>query len=170
VEDRDRRRHMSHKFSLTVASECKWSGNQNGFRSSLVGTLRTTLLHLEGAFPTTLMHVNWPMLRKAWVSAVSACVNSKDFSKAMVALAACIRPACYNPVWSESMGHFKLMRMSAVDREDRKKAEKRDKKDRDEEEDRLRVLPQLIKYTIPIKHQVSSSSWYLIIGDIITCL
>ena len=153
-EERDRKRHMSHKFSLTTASECKWAGSQHGERKVVMGTLRASLLGMENSIPATLMHVNWPLLRKAWVAAVAGCVTSKDFSKAMIALAACVRPSVYNTVWAEGGGHVKLMRMSALEREERKKAEKRDKKDRDDEEDRLRVLPQFVKYSIPPKHQV----------------
>jgi nucleosome-remodeling factor subunit BPTF len=147
---------MSHKYSLTQVSECKWIGIQHGYRNNLVGTMRTTLLNLESNVPVTLMHVNWPLLRKAWITAVSACINSKDFSKAMVALAACIRPACFNSIWSELMGHVKLMRITAGEKEDRKKMEKREKKEREEEEDRLKSMAQFVRHTIPIKHNVSN--------------
>ncbi|CAG7825806.1 unnamed protein product [Allacma fusca] len=153
-EERDRKRHMSHKFSLTTASECKWSGSQHGLRASIVGTLRATLLSMENSVPGTLMHVNWSLLRKAWVSAVAGCVSCRDFSKAMIAFAACLRPSVFNTAWSEGGGHVKLIRMTALEREERKKIEKRDKKDRDDEEDRLRVLPQFVKYSIRPKHQV----------------
>jgi nucleosome-remodeling factor subunit BPTF len=153
-EERDKRRQMSHKFSLTPASDCKWLGVQYGFRASLVGTLRTTLLHMENAIPTTLMHCNWALLRKPWIAAVTGCSSPKEFSKALTALASCLRPCVFNPVWTESTGHVKLLRTNAVERENRKKIEKRDKKDRDDEEERLRLLPQLVKYSIPPKHQV----------------
>jgi hypothetical protein len=53
------------------------------------------------------------------------------------------------------MAHIKLIRTSALEREERKKAEKRDKKDRDDEEDRLRLIPQFVKNPKPIKHQVN---------------
>lgn len=148
---------MSHKFSLTPASEVKWANmsNTSGLRSNIVGCLKATLCHLEGAIPGALMHVNWHLLRKPWVSAISASQNPKDFSKAMVALSSCLRPSLFNPVWTESQAHHKLIRTSATEREERKKAEKRDKKDRDEEEDRLRLLSPFIKYSIIPKHQVN---------------
>ncbi|CAL8092678.1 unnamed protein product [Orchesella dallaii] len=154
-EERDRKRHMSHKFSLTTASECKWGVKDfNGSRSTQIAAIRAALSHMEAVLPTTLMHVNWPMLRKSWCSAVLSGASAAEFSKAMIMISACIRNVVYNPVWSESTGHVRLIRMSLLEREDRKKAEKRDKKDRDDEEDRLKLLPQFIKYPIPMKHQV----------------
>lgn len=147
---------MSHKFSLTAASEVKWNSFSSsvGLRTNMVSTLRATLVHLESAVPITLMHTNWGIMRKSWVSAVAGCTGAKDFAKATITLAACLRSCIYNPVWTESLAHHKLIRTSALEREERKKAEKRDKKDRDDEEDRLRLLPQWVKYSIPAKHQV----------------
>jgi len=72
----------------------------------------------------------------------------------MVALAACVRPACFNSLWSELMGHCKLTRITGVEKEERKKSEKREKKEREEEEDRLKSMPQFVKNTIPLKHNV----------------
>ncbi|ODM94816.1 hypothetical protein Ocin01_11866 [Orchesella cincta] len=154
-EERDRKRHMSHKFSLTTASECKWGVKDfNGSRSTQIAAIRAALSHMEAVLPTTLMHVNWPMLRKSWITAVHSGASAEDFSKAMIMISACIRNVVYNPVWSESTGHVRLIRMSLLERDERKKAEKREKKDRDDEEDRLKLLPQFIKYPIPMKHQV----------------
>ncbi|XP_035706567.1 nucleosome-remodeling factor subunit NURF301 isoform X3 [Folsomia candida] len=155
-EESIKKRHMSHKFSLTAASEVKWNSFSSsvGLRTNMVSTLRATLVHLESAVPITLMHTNWGIMRKSWVSAVAGCTGAKDFAKATITLAACLRSCIYNPVWTESLAHHKLIRTSALEREERKKAEKRDKKDRDDEEDRLRLLPQWVKYSIPAKHQV----------------
>lgn len=162
TDERDKRRLMSHKFSLTQASECKWSGNQQGLRPSIVAAVRQTLLNMEIAIPTTLMHCNWILLRKAWMSDVIASSNAKEFSKVLTKFAACLRPSVFNPVWSEGVGHVKLLRTSAIEKEIRKKNEKADKKFKDDEEDRLKLLPQFVKYSIPPKHQVIFcfiSSW-----------
>jgi len=164
-EERDRKRQMSHKFSLTPASEIKYA-NQHGHRSVVVQTLKTTLGHIESAIPTTLMHVNWPQLKKAWQNELTTCVSASDFSKVMIMLTNAIRPSVFNSVWSEHVGHVRLMRMSALERDEKRKAEKKEKKDRDDEEDRLKLLPQFVKYSILPKHQVTfylNSSEYIIV-------
>lgn len=58
-EDHDKRRHLSHKFSLTTASEFKWNGSIYGSRSLTVSTLRLTITQLETSVPGPFMHPNW---------------------------------------------------------------------------------------------------------------
>lgn len=58
-EDHDKRRHLSHKFSLTTASEFKWNGSIYGSRSLTVATLRLTIVQLETNIPGPFMHPNW---------------------------------------------------------------------------------------------------------------
>lgn len=55
------------------------------------------------------MHVNWPQLRKPWISAVGSCVNARDFARAIIVLQACIKPVAYAPVWSDQLGMFILL-------------------------------------------------------------
>lgn len=155
-EERDRKRHMSHKFSLTTASECKYGIKDltGCSRQTQISALRGALTHMEAVLPTTLMHVNWPMLRKAWLTSVQTGACASDFSRAMIMISSCIRNAVYNPVWSESAGHVRFSRMSLLEREERKKSEKRDKKNKDDEEDMLKTVPQYTKNPLPIRHQV----------------
>uniref|UniRef100_A0A3B5MNI0 Bromodomain PHD finger transcription factor n=1 Tax=Xiphophorus couchianus TaxID=32473 RepID=A0A3B5MNI0_9TELE len=58
-EDYDKKRHLSHKFSLTTASEFKWNGSIHGARSLTVATLRLTIVQLETNVPGPFMHPNW---------------------------------------------------------------------------------------------------------------
>lgn len=58
-EDHDKRRHLSHKFSLTTASEFKWNGSIYGSRSLTVSTLRLNIIQLETNVPGPFMHPNW---------------------------------------------------------------------------------------------------------------
>lgn len=58
-EDHDKKRHLSHKFSLTTASEFKWSGSIHACRSVTVCTLRLTIIQLESSVPGPFMHPNW---------------------------------------------------------------------------------------------------------------
>lgn len=152
-EERDKRRYLSHKFSLTPASEFKWSGILNGNKSILINTLRQTMLQLESSIQAPFMHPNWTLLRKPWLTAVGACVNPKDFARALIVLQACIKPVVFATVWHDQLGHFKLHRVTANEREERKKQEKREKKEREEEEERNRCFNH-VKYTLGLKHQV----------------
>ncbi|RZF42669.1 hypothetical protein LSTR_LSTR001464 [Laodelphax striatellus] len=153
-EERDKKRHLSHKFSLTQASEFKWAGPFHGSRNQLMSTLRQTLLNLESAIQSPFMHVNWPQLRKPWIAAVGACTQAKDFTRAIIVLQACIKPVVYATVWHEILGHIKLQRITAAEREDRKRIEKKEKKEKEEEEERNRLTYNFVKYTLGLKHQV----------------
>lgn len=54
------------------------------------------------------------------------------------------------------IGHVKLQRLTAIEREERKRIEKKEKKEKDEEEERNRLTYNFVKYTLGLKHQVNS--------------
>lgn len=58
------------------------------------------------------------------------------------------------PAWHEQLGHVKLLRTTAAEREERKKLDKREKKERDEEEERNRTAYNFVKYSLGLRHQV----------------
>ncbi|CAH0555321.1 unnamed protein product [Brassicogethes aeneus] len=154
-EERDKKRHLSHKFSLTQASEFKWMGALSGSKTLLTNTLRHTILQLEQAIPSPFMHTNWNLLRKHWLSIVASCQQPADFAKVLIVLQACIKPVVFANVWHEQLGYLKLARVTANEREERKKIEKREKKERDEEEERNRmIITGYVKYTMGFKHQL----------------
>ncbi|XP_050310711.1 nucleosome-remodeling factor subunit NURF301 isoform X3 [Anthonomus grandis grandis] len=154
-EERDKKRHLSHKFSLTPASEFKWVGGTNGTKVLLMNTLRHSILQLEQVVPTPFMHPNWHLVRKHWLNVVGNCQSPKDFAKTLIVLQACIKPVCFANVWHDQLGHSKLSRITAQEREERKKIEKREKKDREEEEERNRlIISSYVKYTMGFKHQL----------------
>lgn len=154
-EERDKKRHLSHKFSLTSASEFKWLGPCNGTKLVVTSTVRQTLLSLESTIHASFMHPNWPLIRKQWLSAVGQCQTPKDFSRALIVLQTCMKPVIFAAVWHEQLGHIRLARLTAVEREERKKLEKREKKDREEEEERNRmIITGYVKYTMIFKHQL----------------
>lgn len=154
-EERDKKRHLSHKFSLTTASEFKWIGGVSGHKTLLLNTVRQTILQLEQAIQSPFMHPNWPLIRKHWLNAVSACKHPKDLARTLIVLQACIKPVVFANVWHEQLGHIKLNRITAAEREERKKIEKREKKEREEEEERNRlIISGYVKYTMVFKHQL----------------
>lgn len=154
-EERDKKRHLSHKFSLTTASEYKWVGGVSGNKTLLMNTVRQTILQLEQAIQSPFMHPNWPLIRKHWLSAVAACQHPKDLARTLIVLQACIKSVVFANVWHEQLGHIKLSRITAAEREERKKIEKREKKEREEEEERNRtIISGYVKYTMVFKHQL----------------
>ncbi|XP_036150042.1 nucleosome-remodeling factor subunit NURF301 isoform X2 [Monomorium pharaonis] len=152
-EERDKKRHLSHKFSLTQASEFKWVGSLTGTRALLVSTLRQTILQLESNIQASFMHTNWPLLRKPWTSAVGACVNPRDFARTLIVLQACIKSVVFASVWHDQLGHVKLQRVTALEREEKKRQDKKEKKEKEDEEERNRLF-NFVKYTLGLKHQV----------------
>lgn len=154
-EERDKKRHLSHKFSLTPASEFKWIGGIGGNKTVMLNTIRQTILQLEQTMQAPFMHLNWHLIRKAWLNAVGACQHPKDFAKTLIVLQACIKPVVFANVWHDQLGHIKLARITATEREERKKLEKREKKEREEEEERNRmIISGYVKYTMSFKHQL----------------
>ncbi|XP_076346621.1 nucleosome-remodeling factor subunit NURF301 E(bx) isoform X2 [Tachypleus tridentatus] len=151
AEDRDKNRHLSHKFSLTTLSEFKWNGSIYGSRSLAVSTLRATILQLENNIHSCFFHPNWPIHRNNWIKAVNACSSPSTFSLALSILEMAMKPVLFNPAWNESLGHTRLQRTTMANREDRKKQEKREKREMLEEENE-RIM--FIKYTLGLKHQV----------------
>lgn len=155
-----------------------------GARSTLISTVKQTIISLDNLLPSSLMHINWSVLRKPWLTQVNSCSTPKDFARVMVVLMSCIKPVVYAPVWHEQLGkytylyiflyahlfnaivsgHVKLYRITHAEREEKKKTDKKDKKDKDAEEDeRNKLTIHFVKYTLGLKHQVSNNVIHLIL-------
>lgn len=154
-EERDKKRHLSHKFSLTTASEFKWSGsNLTGSQASLITALRSTLIHLEQNVSSSFMHPNWSLIRKQWMTSVTSSSKPIEFAKVLTILITCFKAPVFASVWHEQVGHVKLQRITAAEREEKKKLEKREKREKEEEEERNRLSVNFVKYSLGLKHQV----------------
>ncbi|KFB42218.1 AGAP006133-PA-like protein [Anopheles sinensis] len=154
-EERDKKRHLSHKFSLTQASEFKWlGGGLFATQQQIVTTIRQTLLALEQSIATPFMHHNWNRVRKTWINAIGTCTQAKDFARTMCIFQACLRGVVFASVWHEQLGHTKMYRITSAEREEKKKLEKREKRERDDEEERNRTAVNFVKYSLGLKHQV----------------
>ncbi|XP_014211852.1 nucleosome-remodeling factor subunit NURF301 isoform X2 [Copidosoma floridanum] len=153
-EERDKKRHLSHKFALSQSVDFKWIGSLTGSKALLIQTLRQTLLQLESSIQAPFMHTNWPVLRKPWTTAVSGCLNPRDFARALIALQACIKSVVFASVWHEQLGHVKLQRVTALEREEKKRLDKKEKKEKEDEEERNRLTYNFVKYTLGLRHQI----------------
>lgn len=154
-EDRDKKRPLSHKFSLTDASAFKWAGNLNGNRSNAISILRQTFIALEQAIAPPYMHPNWPALKKLWLQAVSHCNKPTDFAKVLSIYQICTKNCIYVNAWHEQLAHIKLERITSAERDEKKKNDKREKRERDDEEERNRLAINFIKYPLGQRHQVA---------------
>lgn len=154
-EDRDKKRPLSHKFSLTDASQFKWGGILNGNRSNVISTLRQTLISLEQAISTPFMHPNWPALKKLWLQAVSHCNKPTDFAKVLIIYQLCTKNCIYVNVWHDQLAHIKLERITSAERDEKKKTDKREKREQADEEERNRLAINFVKYPLGQRHQVA---------------
>ena len=154
-EERDRKRHLSHKFSLTPASEFKWQSTCTGSRNNILQALRTTLIHFEQQLPVALIHSNWTAHREKWEKAVRMCSSHKDFSLALCVLESCLKPVVFNQQWNEAIGFTHLVRLTTAEREENKKAEKRERKDNQEENEGMYKYNVHVHYVFgKLKHQI----------------
>uniref|UniRef100_A0A8C9V9T5 Bromodomain PHD finger transcription factor n=1 Tax=Scleropages formosus TaxID=113540 RepID=A0A8C9V9T5_SCLFO len=150
-EDHDKRRHLSHKFCMTPAGEFKWNGSVYGSKVLTISTLRLTIVQLENNIPAPFLHPNWASHRTNWIKAVQMCSKPREFALALSILECAIKPVVLLPVWKDALGHTRLRRMTAMEREEKEKAKKRERK---LEEEETMQQATWVKYTFPIKHQV----------------
>ncbi|CAM1310401.1 BPTF (predicted), partial [Pycnogonum litorale] len=116
AEERSKRQHLSHKFSLTPASEFKWNGNVHGSKLACSNTLRQTIIQLEGNIPPPFLHHSWSAHRLTWIRAVNMCSSVSDFAMALAILEASVKPVLFNHIWHEGLGHTCLQRLTALER------------------------------------------------------
>ncbi|KFV43365.1 Nucleosome-remodeling factor subunit BPTF, partial [Gavia stellata] len=150
-EDHDKRRHLSHKFCLTPAGEFKWNGSVHGSKVLTISTLRLTIIQLENNIPASFLHPNWASHRSNWIKAVQMCSKPREFALALAILECAIKPVVMLPIWRESLGHTRLRRMTAIEREEKEKVKKKERK---QEEEETMQQATWVKYTFPVKHQV----------------
>lgn len=153
-EDRDKKRHLSHKFSLTPASEFKWTGITNGTDANVLSNLKQTINTFEQAIAPQYFHPNWQKLKKIWLNALNASATYQDIANLLIVFQSNLKNCVFANVWYEQLGHIKLYRITSLEREERKKVEKREKREKDDEEERFRLYGNFVKYTLGLRHQV----------------
>ena len=134
VDQRDKKRSVSHKFSL---NEFKWHGDTCGSKEVILNTLRFSIVGVENSIPSAFMHPSWPVQRSTWVKAVHMSKTPKEFAAALSFLESSIRPICYLSVWNDAVGHVELRRVMSESRQAGIK-----KKDHREEEEEPELDPK----------------------------
>lgn len=105
-DDREKRRHLSYKFSLTPLSEFVWNGVIYGQSRQTVDAVKRILFSLEGSIGQCFLHPNWCQNSGRWQKAVGLCSTAADFGLALMILEACMKPLLFNSVWHESLGEL----------------------------------------------------------------
>ncbi|XP_029214367.2 nucleosome-remodeling factor subunit BPTF-like isoform X2 [Acropora millepora] len=147
VDQRDKKRSVSHKFSL---NEFKWHGDTCGSKEVILNTLRFSIVGVENSIPSAFMHPSWPVQRSTWVKAVHMSKTPKEFAAALSFLESSIRPICYLSVWNDAVGHVELRRVMSESRQAGIK-----KKDHREEEEEPELDPKgFVNYTWMPHHQI----------------
>ncbi len=103
-EERDRKRYLSYKFSLTPLSEFKWNGSIYGNRQLCEATMKNTLTQLEASIPTAFLHQNWHSQRHSWLKAVQMCQKPRDFALALAILECSIKPVLFTTAYHDILG------------------------------------------------------------------
>lgn len=165
-EERDRKRHLAHKFNLMPLNEFSWDGSIFGSRAVVLSTLRQTFARFEASIPQVLLHANWPAYRQHWLNALQMCTRPLDFATALAVFAANCKPVLFTPVWNDSLGHTSLVRTTMQEKDDGKKKERQSRRRiaaaaaAAAEEQPQPAEPQeprnvvWIKYTLGLRHQV----------------
>lgn len=167
-EEKDKKRHLSHKFSVTATPEFKWTGTLYGSEQDMTECLRSCLQHLEQSISSHLFHPHWAAIRKTWLSVVAAAASPKQFARCMVWLIAAVKPVVFHSVWHDALGHVRLSRVTALEREERRRQEKKDKKDFETQQldDFRNTVP--VRFTKLPKHQlwkVRGEEYRAVAGD-----
>ena len=55
-EDRDKKRHLSHKFSVAASIEFKWNGTMYGTEKDTIDCIRTALQNIESQVSIELLY------------------------------------------------------------------------------------------------------------------
>lgn len=153
-EERDRKRHLAHKFSLTPASDFKWQSTAHGGRNNLLNALRSTLIYFESQFPPALLHPNWPAHRLNWEKAVKICNTVSQFALALCILESIIKPVVYNSTWWESLGFTHLHRTTSAEREEVKQLEKKERRENFEDSEGMYKFNVHVRYRKRLMHQI----------------
>uniref|UniRef100_H2ZQ16 Uncharacterized protein n=1 Tax=Ciona savignyi TaxID=51511 RepID=H2ZQ16_CIOSA len=65
-EEKDRDRHVGHKYAVNSAIGFEWAGTLIGSKDEMVHTLRSALFSFEQQIPLCFMHSRWDQYRKMW--------------------------------------------------------------------------------------------------------
>jgi len=109
AEERDKRRFLSYKFSVSSLSSrnFSWPVSIYGDGSARVEALRREFLRLQDSLPAAFLHSAWRSCSHClrWIRAVNLCSTPAQFALALSILVACIKPVVFRNIWRDAVGN-----------------------------------------------------------------
>ena len=118
LSERDRRAHLSRKFSINNSPSFSWyspssSITSNYFLKNLSDILRLTLVYFENTIPLPFMHSHWKHYRYIWAKQLldlNTNISLSKFIHLLLQFEACIKPVSYFDLFTDQVGYIKFRR------------------------------------------------------------
>jgi len=108
AEERDKRRYLSYKFSVSALSsrEFSWPVSIYGEESTRIEALRQEFLRLESSLPAAFLHSAWRSRFHCdrWMRVVRLCTTPREFALALSILVTCMKPVVFRSIWHDAIG------------------------------------------------------------------
>jgi len=108
AEERDKRRYLSYKFSISGLSSrgFSWPVSVSGEEYACVEALRREFLRLEASLPAAFVHTAWRSHSHSerWTRAVRLCTTAQQFALALSILVTCMKSILFRNVWHDAIG------------------------------------------------------------------
>ena len=104
IEEKEKRRHLSYKFSIPLTGEFHWVGPTCGDEHFLTSTFKETLLQLESSLLSCFMHPDWSLRKSEWLKNVNESFDIQGLSHVLVDLQMGIKPVLFNHIWHDALG------------------------------------------------------------------
>ncbi|KAI1700835.1 williams-Beuren syndrome DDT (WSD), d-TOX E motif domain-containing protein [Ditylenchus destructor] len=128
AKERDKRKYMCSRFSLMDEGAFSWAcpKGKSYFvdEADVVGIIQSSLKQLVNKIPDELMHRQWIGNDRIKHQFLQDIQNSKDFKSLRMTLLQyekAVRKPVFSSIWWASLGHTKLIRTTAEERERRQK-------------------------------------------------
>uniref|UniRef100_A0A915CU87 DDT domain-containing protein n=1 Tax=Ditylenchus dipsaci TaxID=166011 RepID=A0A915CU87_9BILA len=161
AKERDRRKYMCSRFSLMDEGEFSWVNPKGktcfGSEADVSRSIQLSLRKLTEKIPDQLMHRLWNMATKEkFIQELQQSTDADALKMVLLQYEKAVRKPVFSSIWWNSLGHTKLIRTTAEDREKRQKLEVMKKK---EERSLMIADPEetdivWVKYSRPPKHNI----------------
>jgi len=110
AEERDKRRFLSYKFSVSSLSsrEFSWPLSIYGDGSARIEALRQEFLRLEASLPAVFLHSAWRSHWhcQRWMRVTQLCTKPREFALALSILVSCMKPVVFRSIWHDAVGNY----------------------------------------------------------------
>ncbi|KAI1727679.1 DDT domain-containing protein [Ditylenchus destructor] len=128
AKERDRRKYMCSKFSLMDEGEFSWTCPKGtsffGGEADVVAIIQSSLKRLVEKIPDELMHRLWignGRIKDRFLQDIRNSMDFKSLRMTLLQYEKAVRKPVFSSVWWSSLGHTKLIRTTAEERERKQK-------------------------------------------------